>query len=173
MQRWGLPILKRVCLGYNKEGLWKKLQDALTRKNAQCIQVLSEDPSTSRLYRKGKGRGYRGGLIRLSVRLPRFLPYAAVCPQVERVWEGKKSTSEALKGEPISIGKLERYAADWAGENNIKPEGAKEKKGKKVAVIGSGPAGLTCAGDPAKMGYEVTIFEALHEPGGVLVYGIP
>ena len=63
--------------------------------------------------------------------------------------------------------------ADWAAQNNRKPEGAKEKKGKKVAVIGSGPAGLTCAGDLAKMGYEVTIFEALHEPGGVLVYGIP
>ena len=63
--------------------------------------------------------------------------------------------------------------ADWAGENGMKPQGAKKKNGKKVAVIGSGPAGLTCAGDLAKMGYEVTIFEALHEPGGVLVYGIP
>ena len=63
--------------------------------------------------------------------------------------------------------------ADWASENDIKPQGAEEKNGKKVAVIGSGPAGLTCAGDLAKMGYEVTIFEALHEPGGVLVYGIP
>ena len=68
---------------------------------------------------------------------------------------------------------MERFVADWAGENNIKPEGAKEKKNKKVAVIGSGPAGLTCAGDLAKMGYDVTIFEALHEAGGVLVYGIP
>ena len=76
-------------------------------------------------------------------------------------------------GEPISIGKLERFVADWARENGIRPEGAAEKKGKKVAVIGSGPAGLTCAGDLAKMGYDVTIFEALHEPGGVLVYGIP
>ena len=63
--------------------------------------------------------------------------------------------------------------ADWARENGIRPAGAKEKNGKKVAVIGSGPAGLTCAGDLAKMGYEVTVFEALHEPGGVLVYGIP
>ena len=93
-----------------------------------------------------------------------------VCPQ-ESQCEGK--CIRGIKGEPISIGKLERFVADWATENNIKPEGAKEKKGKKVAVIGSGPAGLTCAGDLAKMGYEVTIFEALHEPGGVLVYGIP
>src|SRR5699024_11623152 len=74
---------------------------------------------------------------------------------------------------PITIGKLERFVADWARENGIRTEGAAEKKGKKVAVIGSGPAGLTCAGDLAKMGYDVTIFEALHEPGGVLVYGIP
>jgi glutamate synthase (NADPH/NADH) small chain len=68
---------------------------------------------------------------------------------------------------------LERFVADWARENNIKPTPAKEKNGKKVAVIGSGPAGLTCAGDLAKLGYDVTIFEALHEAGGVLVYGIP
>ncbi len=73
----------------------------------------------------------------------------------------------------MSIGKLERFVADWARENEIKPEGAREKKNKKVAVIGSGPAGLTCAGDLARMGYDVTIFEALHEAGGVLVYGIP
>ena len=78
-----------------------------------------------------------------------------------------------IKGEPISIGKLERFVADWARENNVKPEPAKEKKNHKVAVIGSGPAGLTCAGDLAKMGYDVTIFEALHEAGGVLIYGIP
>ena len=93
-----------------------------------------------------------------------------VCPQ-ESQCEGK--CIRGIKGEPISIGKLERFVADWASENGIKPQGAAEKNGKKVAVIGSGPAGLTCAGDLAKMGYDVTIFEALHEAGGVLVYGIP
>ena len=93
-----------------------------------------------------------------------------VCPQ-ESQCEGK--CIRGIKGDPISIGKLERFVADWARENNIKPAGAVERKGKSVAVIGSGPAGLTCAGDLAKMGYDVTIFEALHEPGGVLVYGIP
>ena len=73
----------------------------------------------------------------------------------------------------ISIGKLERFVADWARENGIRPAAPAEKNGKKVAVIGSGPSGLTCAGDLAKLGYDVTIFEALHEAGGVLVYGIP
>ena len=93
-----------------------------------------------------------------------------VCPQ-ETQCEGV--CVRGIKGDPVSIGKLERFVADWACQNGIKPEGAREKKGKKVAVIGSGPAGLTCAGDLARMGYEVTIFEALHEVGGVLVYGIP
>ncbi len=93
-----------------------------------------------------------------------------MCPQ-ESQCEGK--CIRGIKGEPVSIGKLERFAADWARENNIKPQPATEQKPHKVAVIGSGPAGLTCAGDLAKMGYDVTIFEALHEPGGVLIYGIP
>ena len=93
-----------------------------------------------------------------------------VCPQ-ETQCEGK--CIRGIKGDPVSIGKLERFVADWAREHGIKPEPAAEKNGKKVAVIGSGPSGLTCAGDLAKMGYDVTIFEALHETGGVLVYGIP
>ena len=78
-----------------------------------------------------------------------------------------------IKGDPVSIGKLERFAADWARESNIKPKPPERKNGRKVAVIGSGPAGLTCAKEMAELGYDVTIFEALHEPGGVLVYGIP
>ena len=93
-----------------------------------------------------------------------------VCPQ-ESQCEGK--CVRGIKGEPISIGKLERFVADWSREHGFVPKAAEEKLGKKVAVIGSGPAGLTCAGDLAKLGYDVTIFEALHEPGGVLTYGIP
>ena len=93
-----------------------------------------------------------------------------VCPQ-ETQCEGK--CIRGLKGEAVSIGKLERFVADWAKENGIKPVPAAQKNGHKVAVIGSGPSGLTCAGDLAKMGYDVTIFEALHKAGGVLVYGIP
>ncbi len=84
-----------------------------------------------------------------------------VCPQ-ESQCEGK--CIRGIKGDAVSIGKLERFVADWSRENGIKPVPAAEKNGNKVAVIGSGPAGLTCAGDLAKLGYDVTIFEALHEP---------
>ena len=93
-----------------------------------------------------------------------------VCPQ-ESQCEGK--CIRGFKGDPVAIGKLERFVADWAREHGIKPKKAEKLNGHKVAVIGSGPAGLTCAGDLAKMGYQVKIFEALHQPGGVLVYGIP
>ena len=93
-----------------------------------------------------------------------------VCPQ-ESQCEGK--CIRGIKGDPVSIGKLERFVADWAREHGIKPKKADKMNGHKVAVIGSGPAGLTCAGDLAKLGYDVTIFEALHRAGGVLSYGIP
>ena len=93
-----------------------------------------------------------------------------VCPQ-ESQCEGKCVLG--IKGEPVAIGKLEKFTADWSRKNNVDLSQTEAKNGKKVAVVGSGPAGLTCAGDLAKKGYEVTIFEALHETGGVLVYGIP
>jgi len=93
-----------------------------------------------------------------------------VCPQ-ESQCEG--ACIMGIKHEPIAIGKLERYVADWARKNKYTPEETIKPNGKKVAVIGSGPAGLACATDLAKAGCDVTIFEALHKPGGVLVYGIP
>ena len=107
-------------------------------------------------------------VIGLSSALPAIC--GRVCPQ-ESQCEGK--CIRGVKGEAVSIGKLERFVADYALEHDIKPVGSEVKNGHKVAVIGSGPSGLTCAGDLAKLGYEVTIFEALHEPGGVLTYGIP
>ncbi len=139
-------------------------------KNAQCVKgcpVAIDIPGFIEKVKEGDVEAaYQ--VISKSSALPAVC--GRVCPQ-ESQCEGK--CIRGIKGEPISIGKLERFVADWAMENGIKPAGCGTKNGKRVAVIGSGPAGLTCAGDLARLGYDVTIFEALHEPGGVLVYGIP
>lgn len=161
---------EEVCLGYNKEEAMCEAERCINCKNAQCIKgcpVAINIPGFIEKVKEGDiEAAYQ--IISEDSSLPAVC--GRVCPQ-ESQCEGK--CIRGIKGEPISIGKLERFVADWARDNQIKPEGAKEKKGKRVAVIGSGPAGLTCAGDLAKMGYDVTIFEALHEAGGVLVYGIP
>ena len=161
---------KEVCLGYNEEEAMEEAARCINCKNAQCVKgcpVSINIPGFIEQVKLGNfEQAYK--IINESSALPAVC--GRVCPQ-ESQCEGK--CIRGIKGEPVSIGKLERFVADWAAKNNIKPEGCKEKKGKKVAVIGSGPAGLTCAGDLAKMGYDVTIFEALHEAGGVLVYGIP
>ena len=159
-----------VCLGYNKEEAMEEATRCINCKNAQCIKgcpVAIDIPAFIEQVKLGNiEEAYQ--IISRSSALPAVC--GRVCPQ-ESQCEGK--CIRGIKGDPISIGKLERFVADWARENGIKPEPAKEKNGRKVAVIGSGPAGLTCAGDLAKLGYDVTIFEALHEAGGVLVYGIP
>ena len=161
---------EEVCLGYDKEEAMCEATRCINCKNAQCIKgcpVAINIPGFIEKVKEGDiESAYQ--IISEDSALPAVC--GRVCPQ-ESQCEGK--CIRGIKGEPVSIGKLERFVADWARENHIKPEGAKEKKGKKVAVIGSGPSGLTCAGDLAKMGYDVTVFEALHEPGGVLVYGIP
>ena len=161
---------EEVCLGYDKEEAMCEATRCINCKNAQCIKgcpVAINIPGFIEKVKEGDiAAAYQ--IISESSALPAVC--GRVCPQ-ESQCEGK--CIRGIKGEPISIGKLERFVADWARENGVKPEGAKENKGKKVAVIGSGPSGLTCAGDLAKMGYDVTIFEALHEAGGVLVYGIP
>ncbi len=161
---------EEVCLGYNREEAMEEAARCINCKNAQCVKgcpVAIDIPGFIEQIKEGNmEEAYQ--IISRSSALPSVC--GRVCPQ-ESQCEGK--CIRGIKGEPVSIGKLERFAADWAGENGIKPTGASEKKNKKVAVIGSGPAGLTCAGDLARMGYDVTIFEALHEAGGVLVYGIP
>ena len=161
---------EEVCLGYNKEEAMEEAARCINCKNAQCVKGCPVSINIPGFIEKVKDGDIEAAyqVISESSALPAVC--GRVCPQ-ESQCEGK--CIRGIKGEPISIGKLERFVADWARENGIKPAGAKEKKGKKVAVIGSGPAGLTCAGDLAKMGYDVTIFEALHEAGGVLVYGIP
>lgn len=161
---------EEVCLGYNKEEAMEEASRCLNCKNAQCVKgcpVSIQIPDFVAAVKEGDmKKAYE--VISESSALPAVC--GRVCPQ-ESQCEGK--CIRGIKGEAVSIGKLERFVADWARENNVKPQGAAEKNGHKVAVVGSGPAGLTCAGDLAKLGYDVTIFEALHEAGGVLVYGIP
>ena len=161
---------EEVCLGYNLEEAQAEASRCINCKNAQCVKgcpVAIDIPGFIQQVKEGNiENAYQ--IISEASALPAIC--GRVCPQ-ESQCEGK--CIRGIKGEPVSIGKLERFVADWATENNIKPVVTAEKKNKKVAVIGSGPSGLTCAGDLAKMGYDVTIFEALHEPGGVLVYGIP
>ena len=161
---------QEVCLGYDKEEAMEEATRCINCKNAQCIKgcpVSINIPGFIEKVKEGKiEEAYQ--IISESSALPAVC--GRVCPQ-ESQCEGK--CIRGIKGEALSIGKLERFVADYARENGIKPQGAEKKNGKRVAVIGSGPSGLTCAGDLAKLGYEVTIFEALHEPGGVLVYGIP
>ena len=161
---------EEVCLGYNADEAVAEAQRCLNCKNAHCVQGCPVSINIPGFVEKVKEGDFAAAyqVISESSALPAVC--GRVCPQ-ESQCEGK--CIRGIKGEAVSIGKLERFVADWARENNIRPVGAAERKGQKVAVIGSGPAGLTCAGDLAKMGYDVTIFEALHEAGGVLVYGIP
>ena len=159
-----------VCLGYNKEEAMCEASRCINCKNAQCIKGCPVSINIPGFIEQVKNGDFEKAyeIISESSALPAVC--GRVCPQ-ESQCEGK--CIRGIKGEPISIGKLERFVADNAREQGLKPQKPTEKKGKKVAVVGSGPSGLTCAGDLAKMGYDVTIFEALHEAGGVLVYGIP
>ena len=161
---------EEVCLGYNEKEAMEEAARCLNCKNAQCVKgcpVSIDIPAFIAQVKEGNfEEAYH--IISQSSALPAVC--GRVCPQ-ESQCEGK--CIRGIKGEPVSIGKLERFVADWAREHGVKPKKAEKMNGHKVAVIGSGPAGLTCAGDLAKLGYDVTIFEALHEAGGVLVYGIP
>ena len=161
---------EEVCLGYNKEEAMEEANRCLGCKKAKCMEgcpVSINIPGFVHEVKEGNfEKAYQ--IIGESSALPAVC--GRVCPQ-ETQCEGR--CIRGMKGEAVSIGKLERFVADWAKENGIKPVPAAQKNGHKVAVIGSGPSGLTCAGDLAKMGYDVTIFEALHKAGGVLVYGIP
>ena len=161
---------KEVCLGYDKEEATAEATRCLQCKNPQCVKgcpVNINIPGFISELVKGNVEGAYQVISEYSA-LPAVC--GRVCPQ-ESQCEGK--CIRGIKGDAVSIGKLERYVADTAREEGIKPAKADSLNGKKVAVIGSGPAGLTCAGDLAKLGYDVTIFEALHKAGGVLSYGIP
>ncbi len=159
-----------VCLGYNEEEAKEEAARCLRCKNPKCVTgcpVGIDIPGFIEKVSEGDFAGAYQVISRYSA-LPAVC--GRVCPQ-ESQCEAK--CIRGLKGEALSIGKLERFVADWAREHGIRPEKSAKETGKKVAVIGSGPSGLTCAGELAKAGVDVTIFEALHEAGGVLVYGIP
>ncbi len=161
---------EEVCYGYNAEEAREEASRCLKCKNAKCVAgcpVSIDIPGFIRKVEEGDIIG-AADVISESSALPAVC--GRVCPQ-ESQCEGK--CIRGIKGEPVSIGKLERFVADASRAMGYVPKAPEQKNGHKVAVIGSGPAGLTCAGDLAKLGYEVTIFEALHEPGGVLIYGIP
>ncbi len=161
---------EEVCLGYNMEEAQAEATRCLQCKNPQCVKGCPVSIDIPGFI----GKVVEGDVPAAYQVISKYSALPAVCGRVcpqESQCEAK--CIRGFKGDPVSIGKLERFVADTAREQGIKPQTSGEKKGKKVAVIGSGPAGLTCAGDLAKAGYDVTIFEALHKAGGVLSYGIP
>ncbi|MBP1543288.1 MAG: FAD-dependent oxidoreductase, partial [Oscillospiraceae bacterium] len=159
-----------VALGYTEEQAVDEAERCLGCKNRPCVggcPVAIDIPS---FIAKIKERDFEGAyqIISRSSSLPAVC--GRVCPQ-ETQCESK--CVRGIKGEPVAIGRLERFVADWHNANAVGAAELPQKNGHKCAIIGAGPSGLTCAGDLARMGYDVTVYEALHLAGGVLVYGIP
>ena len=161
---------KEVALGYTEEIAVKEAQRCLNCKNKPCIEGCPVNIDIPDFISKIVERNFEGAYesITRSSSLPAVC--GRVCPQ-EKQCESK--CTMGIKFEPVGIGRLERFVADWHNENIKEAPRKPISNGKRVAIVGSGPSGLTCAGDLAKKGYDVTVFEALHTAGGVLVYGIP
>jgi len=159
-----------VALGYTEEQAREEANRCLQCPKPQCIQgcpVEIEIPAFIKLLREGK---FEEAIAKIKEKNSLPAICGRVCPQEEQC---QKFCVVGKVGEPVSIGRLERYLADWERAKGIKVPEKAPSTGRKVAVIGAGPAGLTVAADLAKLGHKVVIFEALHLPGGVLVYGIP
>ena len=161
---------EEVCYGYNAEEAQLEASRCLNCKNPRCVAACPVNINIPAFIQQVAEGDYAAaaGIIAEDSSLPSIC--GRVCPQ-ENQCEG--SCVLGIKGEAVAIGKLERFVGDWALENECKGDVNVAPNGKKVAVVGSGPSGLACASDLAKLGYEVTVFEALHKLGGVLVYGIP
>ena len=161
---------KEVALGYTAEQAIEEANRCLGCKNPKCVEGCPVNVRIPEFIKKIQEGDFKAAyeIVTSTNALPALS--GRVCPQ-ESQCECK--CVRGVKGEPVAIGRLERFVADWYRENvNAMPEKT-EQNGKKVAVVGSGPAGMTAASDLAKKGYQVTMFEALHTAGGVLVYGIP
>ena len=161
---------EEVCYGYNSEEAQLEATRCLNCKNPRCVGACPVSVKIPQFIQQVAAGDFvaASSIIAEDSSLPAIC--GRVCPQ-ETQCEG--SCILGIKGEPVAIGKLERFVADWSRENGVEKAKPAASNGIKVAVIGSGPAGLACAYDLAKIGYDVTIFEALHRPGGVLEYGIP
>jgi len=159
-----------VALGYPEETAVAEAQRCLNCKDHPCMQGCPVNVHIPEFIARIRERDYEGAyeIITKSSSLPAVC--GRVCPQ-ESQCESK--CTMGIKFEPVGTGRLERFVADWHNDHSEKTLKAPEFNGHKVAVVGSGPSGLTCAGDLAKKGYHVSVFEALHTAGGVLVYGIP
>lgn len=159
-----------VCLGYTREEAIEEAKRCIQCKNPTCVPLCPVSIDIPGFILEIANENFKEAAQILADYSALPAVCGRVCPQEDQC---EKTCILGKKGDPIAIGKLERFAADWALQEGLKLGRAKESNGHKVAVIGSGPAGVTCAGELAKEGYKVKIFEALHEPGGVLVYGIP
>ncbi len=161
---------EEVALGYTEEQALDEAKRCLTCKNKPCVSGCPVQVRIPEFIEKTAAGDFEGAyqVIAQSSSLPAVC--GRVCPQESQC---EKRCVRGIKGEPVAIGRLERFVADLHNQNMQDPPAKPASNGHKVAVVGSGPAGLTCAGDLARLGYAVTVFEALHTAGGVLVYGIP
>ena len=159
-----------VALGYTQEQALDEAQRCLNCKNKPCVSGCPVNIAIPEFIAKVAQGDFEGAyqVITLQSSLPAVC--GRVCPQESQC---EQKCVRGIKGEPVAIGRLERFVADWHNQHVTEAPVKPASNGHKVAVVGSGPSGLTCAGDLAKKGYEVTVFEALHTAGGVLVYGIP
>ncbi len=159
-----------VALGYTEEQALDEAQRCLHCKNKPCVSGCPVQVRIPEFIEKAAAGDFEGAyqVIAQSSSLPAVC--GRVCPQESQC---EKHCVRGVKGEPVGIGRLERFVADWHNQHAQEAPKKPASNGHKVAVVGSGPAGLTCAGDLARLGYAVTVFEALHTAGGVLVYGIP
>lgn len=162
--------IEEVSLGYTKEMAMEEAERCLNCVNKPCMKGCPVSIHIPEFIQQVKVGNFEEAyyILKKTSSLPAVC--GRVCPQENQC---EKYCVRAIKGESVGIGRLERFVADWARENLSEEVYANASNGHKVAIVGAGPSGLTCAGDLAKLGYDVTVFEALHVAGGVLVYGIP